>query len=136
MAAGQNLLPDEVKAKRGTLVPGRVNKSKPGVVPGIVPALPKDMPDTNLEVWNRLKKAVEYLGVYADSDYDTFLNMVMCVVASRHVPEDVDINQVIAFRKQALTYLEAFGLTPQSRSKVSTLGQKQAEDELSEFLNS
>lgn len=129
-------IPDEAKKAKGTFRKDRELKAKPRVEPGIVPPCPQELDADHVVVWNRLKIAVEQMGVYANGDYDAFFNMVLAVVLSRRVPENSMPKDVIAYRKQAKEHLEAFGCTPQSRSKTSSLGQKDAvdEDPMSEFL--
>jgi hypothetical protein len=130
-------IPDEVKKVKGTFRKDRELKSKPKVEPGIVPSCPEELDADHVIVWNRLKIAVEQMGVYANGDYDAFMNMVLAVVLSRRIPEHSMPKDVIAFRKQAKEHLEAFGLTPQSRSKTASLGQKEVvdDDPLAEFVN-
>jgi phage terminase small subunit len=133
---GHNALPDEVKAKKGTLQPQRVNPSKPKITPAQVPLCDPSMDDAYQTIWNRLKSAVEEMGVYARGDFDSFQAMVSAVYAGQRLPADAMVKDVIAIRKQALECLREFGLTPLARAKVNTLGQKDVEtdDPLGEFL--
>ena len=131
------LLPTAVKELRGTAQPCRINPDEPrlGCVP--VPAPEGKVSAAVARVWARHAAMVDALGVFTVADLGAFEQLVADRVFVDRLRKDktASPNQIVAARNAYVNSLAAFGLTPQSRAKVSKVAKDEPEDDvLAEFV--
>ncbi len=125
------LLPTAVKELRGTAQPCRLNPDEPrlGSVP--VPAPQGKVTAGVAREWARHAAMVDALGVFTVADLAAFEQLVADRVFLDRVRRDRNSSpgQVVAARGAYFASLAAFGLTPQSRAKVSKVRKDEGEDD-------
>jgi len=123
---GNNRLPDEAKANKGTLVKNRVNPSAPKVQIVPVPDPPEETGEQERRVWLDYKDDVDSIGTYSESNDRAFRRMVK--VAARlerlEAQEPQNDKAIDAADHALLRWMAAFGLTPQDRSRISVAPQR------------
>lgn len=136
MAAGQNRLPDEIKAFKGTLKKARVDPDRMDVAPARIPAPPKHLLPDERSIWNELRRVLSPLGVVGETDMIAFRKLVHAVVCSDRLDaqEGADPKHVSAASNDALKWLTRFGLTPASRGTVRMVCGPEAAETLDDFL--
>jgi hypothetical protein len=121
MKGGQNRLPRNVKALRGTLRPHRERLDAPAPPPsGGMPAPPAGLSAARRAVALELWPQVEVLGVCSASDATAFWLMVDAVHAARVAAKDPGCapSALAAVLRAASSALQGFGLSPASRDRV------------------
>lgn len=130
-------LPTAVKVARGTAQPCRLNPDEPKLGAVAVPAAPEHLDADGRELWARLARQVDALGVFTVADLTAFEILVDAVSYALELKGDGDAspNQKVAARNGARSALADFGLTPQSRGKVSRVAKDGGEDDpVGEFV--
>ena len=121
MRGGQNRLPDEVKAKRGTKQKCRTNAAAPKTSTCTVPPAPRSMTREQRVVWAELAEQVDDLGVYTKSNLTAFRLMVEVVTEARHPDPRDPATARVRLAQVAAGLLQRFGLDPGSRGRVSVV---------------
>lgn len=82
------------------------------------PPPPRDLGRNEAALWRELALAVEDAGTYRPTDAVAFHRMVRCVYRAEVCPLDAAPSAAGRLEQAARNALEAFALTPSSRSRV------------------
>lgn len=157
MPAGRPSKPTELKRRQGTLRKSRLNKREPALPPG-APALPPELDKIAAAEWRRLVAEALRMRVLTESERG-----LLCIAAAAYSTwrraEDALAEAgsltyettnttggaVIKARPECAIASDAWrryynaivqlGMTPASRSKVSSIGEGEEEDPAAAFLN-
>jgi phage terminase small subunit len=136
MQGGHNRLPDEVKKARGSFNGSRENPDRPQVAPVEIPAAPEAFDALQKQTWDRLRLAVDELRCAGAPDLEGFTLLVLAVARVHRLMKSktTPATQISAALKEARQWMNEFGLTPSSRSRVTARpAQPAADDPFEEF---
>lgn len=158
---GRTSLPDELKAKRGTLQPCRVNKNKPKVevIPegSTVSNIPAHLNKHGIAFYQDMYTRLTDMGVLSENDltglelmaaeYGVYIEAQYRLLEDGYVVEGTNkngatytmvspwINIAATKLKNLNLMLSKYGLTPSDRAKITTVNKPDTKDELEAFLN-
>jgi hypothetical protein len=116
-------VPDEVKRKRGSLRLDRQLVGVPSPVYAQIGEAPDYMNESQKLMWDDLRNSVASLGVTAVSDLKMFEMMVYAVDKAFRLQKDPEADFTNA-QLHAMKFLSAFGMSPQARSTVKVIVDK------------
>lgn len=131
-------LSDDAKRARGTYRKDRSNPNAPRPEAIEIGPPPADYPELDAAIWRRLAAVLNPMHIVAATDLPALELTVSAVALAKRTADDpkASANQRIRTSQAALSALGAFGLTPQTRHKVSTVPHAVVGDALAEFLRS
>jgi hypothetical protein len=129
-SGGQNRKPDEVKRRQGTWRADRANASAPIATVVPVPDPPAYLPDADRRAWEELRREVDSIGTYAESNLGSFRMLVRMTVYADRLAADpgTPTKDLIAASKEVRAWRQTFGLTAQSRATVRGLPDSEGHD--------
>jgi hypothetical protein len=86
------------------------------------------------KIWAELKREVELLGTYSESDFTTFRLCVKCVTEALHPDPRDPATARVRVAQIAAGLLARFGLDPASRGRVSGRPPEKAQDDTEKLL--
>ncbi len=157
---GRNTIPDEIKAKKGTLKPCRVNKNQPDVE--LIKESSTLKIPTHLNIYGKnfykdiyaklidlgvlsendltaLELMASEYGVYIQAQYELKKNGYVVMGTNKNGASYQMISPWVGIAATKLKLLNGmmskFGLNPSDRTKITTIEIKDDKDEMSEFIN-